>query len=430
LRCDSIVLKSIHDLRDAFLEHHFLLDEHIDKILKFQNISLTEDRKSHLLLFFTVFNIEINLKIRTPIVIYCTRRLENISILKGHYRNIKKYFLNNIQSISLTELSKKFNIPYSLVKSFIFIMPNIEKIEEDKYQIKNSEISSAMVAERVLQLTKRPIDRNELLDVVNDLRGKDVNKIYYFKEKKIKNIGLTGLLDLKDSSANKDYIYGLVKKALTHYHKSCSKDKIYEYISRIRPDINQIQVNTNIARHINIHFLRLNNGEIILKRWKNTYKSELYGKYHKHTKPIQGKFNKLLIDILKDKKLSCKEISSGIAKISDYEENYCNMGIYQSRILNIDKSQKRWIFSLKENYKEIVNSLINRTRYRVITDILDLFKKEGKNELLRTYIVEHIADVSIPQIYKLLRDKNIFSVEVVSKKCSLVRLNPGYCHGQ
>ena len=52
LKCDSIVLKSIHDLRDVFIKHHLLLDEHINQILKLQNINLTEDKKKS---FINVF---------------------------------------------------------------------------------------------------------------------------------------------------------------------------------------------------------------------------------------------------------------------------------------------------------------------------------------------------------------------------------------
>ena len=168
-------------------------------------------------MFFKIFNIETTSKIH--ITLYYTRRINNIYKLKKYYYDLKRYFLNNIQSISLQELSKKFNIPYGLVKSLIYIIPDIEEIEEDRYQIKNYKISAAKMAERILQSSNRPMSKEELLPVVNDLRGKKVNKIITFIDKNLENIGLTGLWTLKNKDINKDYIYLLIRKALIHYGK-------------------------------------------------------------------------------------------------------------------------------------------------------------------------------------------------------------------
>jgi hypothetical protein len=420
-RCDMFVLKQIYDLRDKFLNHIILTESKIDEILKQEGISMREDRMPRLLLFFRVFDIKKH-ALYINKIIYVTRKIKNIKKYIKLYSRVKKYF-NSVYPVSINTIKDKIKLPYNLVQAFVELIPDVEKIGIHKYQLKYSKMPATDVAYRVLEDAGKPLDNRELLDIVNNLRGKKVNIIPLSTDPRFKNIGLTRQWTLKNSDVNTDYNYQLIIKILKHFNKPCTLTKIHKYACLLRPGISLESITGIMHAFKGVHFLKLNDGKIILKEWKGNYKGQYKRSKRRHSEFSIAKFDTTLCEVLKDKVLSTGELATLIANKSGLNRNICKLRIYLSDLLDMHKSGFFNKYSLKKDYQKILDKKFHDKRGTVINTIKKIFEKENKTELLKIDLVNSILEVhkvSVPFIYRLLCDDKIFLVRCVSKNLNYV----------
>lgn len=434
LKCDMLIAKQIADFRDKFLEYVILTEDKVKEILEKEGIHISEERFPHLLLFFKIYDIESTTTFLIPRKnIYTTRKKPSIKNLYKYYKTIKKYF-KNADLVSLDSIKCKVNLPLRYIKALVEIIPNVEKIDTQTYQTKYSKLSAKDVAYKVLESAKKPMDCKDLLSVVNNLRGKNVKTIPISTDPRFKNIGLTGKWVLKDFDTNTDYNYHLIIKVLAHFNKPCSVKKIYRYVHALRPDITLKSIKSLIYRYNNELFLKLSNNKIILKGWKKNYKhlckKNVFNLGIKKDRTC--KFDIALCEVLKGKTLSASEIASLIANKTRYDKRSSSFRIYESEFVSVQKIDNRCLFTLKPDYEKILNKKINSRRESVLTDIKNIFEKDGKKELVRRYLIEQILlrhKVSIPFIYRLFLDDSIFSIRNESKFISYIGLKDSNKNG-
>lgn len=425
IRCDMLILSQLNNLRDKFLKHIFLSEAKVTEILESDGILLNEDTMPHLLLFFKVMGIE-PFRFCLTETVYVTRKIRNIKKVFKAYTKIKKYFKDSTV-ISISTIREKVSLPFCIIKAFVELIPNIEEVGTHEYRLSYAKLPAADVAYAVLKNAGKPVHYRDLLKIVNELRGKDVQMIPLSIDSRFKSVGLTGSWVLKDTDVNTEYNYELVQRILTHFNKPCSLEKIHKYATILRPEITLKSISAIVNQFNSEHFLKLTDGKIILSKWKKTYK-DLCRKPRARQKPSMQcpcDFDAILCEVLKGKLLGSTEIAKLIHAKTGLSVKGSTMRVYKSNLLYSQQQGAFRKFGLKENHLEILSKTLRNKKATVSEAIKNLFKKENKDELTRSYIVEKILSeykVSMPFVYRLMKDETVFSVERVSKVISLVSL--------
>jgi hypothetical protein len=421
LRCDCIIRQEFNYFRDRFFSYRVLTDSTMEKILLEERVLLSEERKPHLQLFLNVLHTNRVFLLARPL--YFTRKVSNLNKFKRAYFKTKQYLEKIILPVSLKILEYDLAIPTEMLRLAIDANPSVEEVGIGEYQIKDSDLSSFDVAYRVLSKAGS-MDMTELLDTVNKLRGKAVDRIMLTIDKRFKNIGKTNQWGLEGSDINADYIYQLIEKALKFYDHPSTIEEIYRHIQMVRPDITFDRVFGTTHIQCNKKFYQLEDGKIILKSWKSKYKDELK---EKRRISKEGTFTSLLIQVLKGRVLYGNEIIKEIQARSKLSDSTCRNSLCHSKIIEKRKRGGKNLYTLKSDYETILSTTKNYRRKAVAEFIYDLFKREKKSKLRRKYIVEQILlhhKVSVPFIYEFLRkSSDIFNIERKSKKDSWVSLN-------
>lgn len=426
LRCDPIVLGQISKFRDKFLKHILLSEDKIKEILGNEGISFSEDREPHLRLFFSVFNVG-SFRYTPKDTIYITRGVKSFSKFNKYYNKIKKYFKDDT-TVSVATIKNKINLHDSIIQAFIEILPYVEKVGTQEYRIKYSELSSVDVAHAVLVNAGKPLHHKDILETVNKLRGKEVLTIPMCIDTRFKSVGLTGMWALKDDDVVTDFNYEIIKRVLKHFNCPCSLQKIYKYTKTLRPDVSLERIYALIVRLDKKHFLRLSDGKVILSSWKSQYKDqcrEPVRRLPRKHRVASGNFDLVLCEVLKGKLLSATEIAKQINAKTGLDIRSCSSRVYLSDLVLPQNDGYCRMFKLKENYTEILNKRLRDKKDTVLNAIKDIFKKEGKDTLTRSYIVKCILaeyKVSMPFVYRLITDETVFKVDYQSKKYSYVSL--------
>jgi hypothetical protein len=423
LKCDFVIRQDLNNLRDRFLARRVLTDPLIEKILLEEKITLTDNRKGHLRLFFNAFEIEPLFFL--GMTLYFTRKKEmNLKKLKRAYDKTKQYLLENFgRPVSLKVLERDINASADLLKVVAPLDPSVEEIGTEEYQIKNTELSSFDVAYRVL-LKEESMNMTDLVNTVNDLRGKRVEKIMLSMDDRFKCIGKTSRWTLAETDMNSDCYYQLVEKTLRVFNRPCSFREIFTYIQKeLRPDVEFNNIFGTVHVYLGKKFFTLKDSRVILKEWKSKYKTEL----RKPNKKNKENFASILIRVLQGRAMYGRELTEEIQKYRKISRSTCDQGFSMSPILNKEKDGNKNLYSLKPNYEEILNDSRKLDIRRTVAEfILDLFEKEKKSKLNRSYIVDQVMQnlqVSKPFIYKYLRDStDVFQIDLKNKKESPISL--------
>jgi hypothetical protein len=425
VKCDSFVLSQVLNLRDIILKHILLTKLLISQELEKEGIHISEERWSHLKLFFKIFDVDYSTAVFTN-PIYIARPVRNVKKILSNYFRIKKLFKDS-KSLSLKYIKSKIKLPFAYIQAFLDIIPGVEKSGSQEYQLKITELSGSDVAYRVLKAAKKPMKLTDILEIVNTLRDTELDKLILCGDDRFKNIGLTGLWALSELDVNTDYIYELIIRALEHYGCPCNIKKIYGYIQEIRPDISFEAVSNMAIRFNKIHFLKLKDSSIILKSWKSKYKKSIkvdtIDRNNQHNRDCT--FEKALCEALEGKCLSASELASYIANKTGLKFQGTMERVYKSEFVIKDTSGDVIRFTLVPNHKELLEEKIRNRRDPVIASIVDYFINENKEEISRIEIVDYILanhKVSVPFIYRLF-DCGEFNVrQIIGKKISYVSL--------
>lgn len=426
LRCDPIVLGQVSNFRDKFLKYILLSEDKVKEILGHEGILLSKDRESHLRLFFSVFNVE-SYRYSLKDTIYVTRGIKGIKKFFKYFSKIKKYFKDDTV-VSVDTIKNKIPIHDSIIQAFIDIMPGVEKVGTQEYRTKYSELSSVDVAHAVLASAGKPLHHKDILETVNKLRGREVLTIPLCIDHRFKSVGLTGMWALKDDDVVTDFNYEIIKRVLKHFNCPCSLKKIYKYTKTLRPEVSLDKIYALIARLDKEHFLRLSDGRVILSSWKSKYKDQcrdIVKRSPKKYRIASGNFDLLLCEVLKGNVLSANEIAKQINAKTGLDIRSCSSRVYLSDLVLPQNDGHCRKFKLKDDYIEVLNKRLRDKKDTVLNAIKDLFKKEGKDILTRSYIVKCILaeyKVSMPFVYRLLTDETTFKVDYLNKKYSYVSL--------
>lgn len=424
LKCDCVLKEDFNNLRDRFFSHKILTDSLVKKILLEEGIILTEERNSHLKLFFDILGIKYFYSLGKTL--YFTRK-EKIDLKKLHkaYEKIKSYLIENFsRPIPLKVLERDLRFPAQFLKIVIPLNFSIEETDVDEYQIKNSEISGFDVAYRVLLKTGSMI-LPDLSNAVNELRGKQIERLNLSIDKRFKCVGKTSRWILAETDINSDCYYQLVEKTLNFYNRPCSFREIFRHVQKeMRPNIKLINISGAVHVQMYKKFYVLNDNRVILEAWKMRYKKELK---NSKKKKEEETFTSVLIRILKDRAMYGSRLKMEILKAKKISLNTCIQNIYASEILNKRKKGNKNVYSLKPNYEDILNAKKQNDSRKIVAEfIFDLFKKEKKSNLTRKYIVEQILSnlhISKPFIYKYLREsEDVFDIKIKSKRITLISL--------
>jgi len=423
LKCDCVLMEDLYNLRDRFFSFKVLTDSIIEKILLEEKITLTEKRKHHISLFFNALGIESLFFL--GMTLYFTRKEKiNLKKLRKAYKKMRSYLMENFsRPISLKTMEKDLKFPTEMLKIVASLNSSVEEIGTDEYQIKDPDVPGFDVAYRVL-LKKESMNMTDLMNTVNGLRGKKIEKMLLSMDKRFKCIGKTNRWTLAETDINSDCYYQLVEKTLNFYNRPCTFKEIFTHIQKVlRSDIKFSHVSGAVHVQYGKKFYVLNDNRVILENWKLKYKKEL----KKPRKKDEETFTSALIRILSGRAMYCSQLITEIQKYKNISRSTCIQSLYASTILNKKKVGIKNIYSLKPDYKEILNVLKRSDPRKIVAEfIFDLFEREGKLKLNRRYIVEQVLlnlQVSKPFIYKYFRDStDVFDIDLKSQKVSLVSI--------
>jgi hypothetical protein len=414
LRCDVIVLQQIHALRDVFFRHMVFNDDFIKKVFEEEHIPLTADKKKNLSLFFEIFGIEYHPFFLTPI--YFTRPIGSHIKIRKLYYSVKRIFRKNYLFVNINDLIRRFKVPKVLLQDILGLIPEIERIDSDRYQLADRASSGSDVAYRILTRIKTDMEYTELLEAVNKLRGSDIKTLPLSLDIRFKPIGKTGRWAARETDIDTDPMYVVIKRFLINSGRPCSLKEIYDNLRSVYPDVELKNVISLISVFIGKEFFRLKDHRVILKSWKGRYKNRI-NTYKFNRSKIN--VHQALIKIMKNKVWEPHQLINKLVAVTGLKRSSCHAVLSKSPIVtrHRNSNRKRYLYKLKDNYKSLI-PVRKRVQRNLLNAIKRLFKDEKKEMLKRIYIVKKIKekyDISVPYVYKTIRECDSFSVNIVDK---------------
>lgn len=397
-----------------------------------EDISLSIELSRYLMLFARINNYSLTGKVETAFTDETILINTNVINKRLFTRVAKETFKILAQKvIPVSEFDLIVALKRKIKKTDKFLLeqianslPEINVIQRENetyYFIRFDKLTSVSdMAERVLFENRNSMSSYEIVNEIN-------RRLYLFKKdkyisknsaqhmisrnKRVVPKGRTGYYFHSDLQENKETIHKLITKTILHHNKDLSSQEIVKEIIKIRPELNK----RSLTAILGLNFLKLKNGNYILKDWRSKYDNDLAIKLDKEKKVstiavCQSIFNqkgvseiplKEVHNLLRNKyHLPISTINSTLYNKRFFYHNISDDGTKQialkdfvpyRTLLKRDIIRDKIIEYLQNEPNPIrLNSLANHissslnanktTIYRVITSNSELFNKSKKDD--------------------------------------------------
>jgi len=344
----------------------------------------------------------------------------NQELLIKSVNRIRDFLRQNVISINLFDLKIGLNkgqsekINYDYINYSIPICSEIEKLENDEYQIKFEYFSTiADKAYRILNNKKTPMHINEILKEINhllaissspskvliqSLRGEILN------DDRFDVVGKSSVYFLKDwSNVSRFSISELIEEFFHKINKGSDLSSIYDYVKSKRPNADKKSVYTILK--MDDKFIKTNKNIYELKSWGGKeYKVETIVRIHKAKELILKYFQ------------STNSTETTLPKLKKFIENGLKIPdstfyqiVYKLPFLRIEKSgnsrARKVIFS-SEGVFDTTNIEKQNPSEKAIESIFNFLNEKDDQVLLkelRDYVINK-TKIKKPTFYKLLSE--------------------------